>query len=148
MEFQKYLQQFVDEVMVSQQVFTAESKEGMAISNSSHFNDDQGNPVGVFCFWSSKSKAKECCVDEWYDFVPVEISLATFIEDYCVGIYNDSLVVGINFDAQMFGIETDPIDLILMLLKEAKLRKLELDFEHFKDLDDIQSQIEKMFGPQ
>mgnify|MGYP003524984664 FL=1 len=72
--------------------------------------------------------------------------LTTFIEDWLVQIYNDSLIVGLNFNQEMLGLECDPLDLILEITKVLKLEKRDLEFEHFKNIQDIENQIKKMFG--
>src|SRR5690606_42079983 len=58
------------------------------------FKDDANNPVNVVCFWSSKQAASKCCIDDWQNYKPQEICIATFIEDYLVNVYNESFIAG------------------------------------------------------
>lgn len=140
------LDAFVQKICDDGVVYSLEGKNEFALSGSSKFTNDSGEPVVVFCFWSDENLAKSCCVEDWSKFKINEVSLASFIEDWCVGIYNDSFLVGLDFNAEMIGVETDPIDLILEITKTLKAKKIDLEFEQFKNIQDIENQIKKMFG--
>jgi len=140
------LENFVNKICEDGVVYSMESKDAFALCGSNQFVNESGEPVTVFCFWSDENMAKSCCVEDWSDFKIHEVSIASFLEDWCVGIYNDSFLVGLDFNAQMIGLETDPIDLILAITKKLKSKKIDLEFEHFKNIQDIENQIKKMFG--
>jgi hypothetical protein len=46
----------------------------------------------------------------------------------------------------MFGFEIEPLDLILELVEELKTNKKELEFLKFKDLADLENQINESIG--
>lgn len=140
------LNAFVDKICENGVVYNLESKEGFALCGSNQFQTETNEPVAVFCFWNNKESAKECCVEDWANYRAVEIQLASFIEDWCVGIYNDSFLVGLDFNSKMVGLEIDPIDLILAITKKLKSLKIDLEFDQFKGVVDIENQIKKMFG--
>lgn len=140
------LKNFVNTICENGVVYSMESKDAFALCGSNQFSTDSGEPVTVFCFWSDEDLAKSCCIEDWYDFKVNEVSITSFIEDWCVGIYNDSFLVGLDFNKEMFGLEVDPIDLILNITKKLKSQKIDLDFEQFKNIQDIENQIKKMFG--
>lgn len=135
---------FIENIIKSDKVFVIEFKEEIAISQSLLFKDDAGNPVNVVCFWSNKDTALTCCIDDWKNYKPQEICIATFIEDYLVNVYNESFIVGLDFNEKMEGIEADPLDLILELVKKLKKNKINLEFEYFKNLTDLENQIQKL----
>jgi len=56
-------------------------------------------------------------------------------------MYNDELLIGTDFDRNIFGFEAEPADLILQLIAELKLKEKELDFIKFNNLSDLKSQI-------
>lgn len=85
--------------------------------------------------------SKSCVKNGWEEYEPTEIDLAEFIENWCIGIDNDELLVGTNFDQNMFGYEIEGYELILELIKELKKNKKELDFEKFENLEDLETQI-------
>lgn len=95
----------------------------MATSRSSKYEDNERKQVGLICFWSERSLAKSCIKDDWIDYVPVEISLGDNIEDWCIGIPNEGLLIGTEFNQNMFGFEVDPLDLVFELGKELKDQK-------------------------
>lgn len=135
---------FINEITKTETIYCLEDKNGIAFSESIQFKNDNNEPVPVICFWSNAALAKNCCVDGWESYQLNSMCLSTFIEDWLVQIYNDSLIVGVNFDANMNGIEVDPIDLILAITASLKAEKRDLEFEHFKSITDIEDQIKKL----
>lgn len=140
------LENFVNKICEDGVVYSMENKDAFALCGSNQYTTDNGEAVTVFCFWSNEDLAKSCRVEDWSDFIINEFSIISFIEDWCVGIYNDSFLVGLDFNSEMVGLEVDPIDLILKITKKLKSLKIDLDFEHFKNIQDIENQIKKMFG--
>lgn len=135
---------FINNIINNNKVFIIEHKDEIAISQSLLFKDDAGNPVNVVCFWSDKQIAAKCCIDVWKQYKPQEICIATFIEDYLVNVYNESFISGLDFNEHMEGIETDPLDLIMALIGALKKSKINLEFEYFKNLNDLESQLQKL----
>lgn len=138
------VENFIDNIIKNNKVFVIEFKDEIAISQSLLFKDDKGNPVNVVCFWSNRQTAAKCCIDDWQSYKPQEICIATFIEDYLVNVYNESFIAGLDFNEKMEGVEADPLDLILELIKSLKKNKINLEFEYFKNLTDLENQIQKL----
>lgn len=138
------IENFINNILKSNTVFVIEFNEEIAISQSLLFKDDANNPVNVVCFWSDKQAANKCCIDDWKNYKPQEICVATFIEDYLVNVYNESFIAGIEFNEKMEGIEADPLDLILEIVKSLKNNKMNLEFEYFKNVTDLENQIKKL----
>ena len=67
--------------------------------------------------------------------------LADFIENWCIGMNNDGLLIGIEFDQQMFGYESEPFDLILDLVAELKAQGKDLSFNNFAGVADLGAQV-------
>ena len=134
-------EKFVKKVCETNLVYGLENKDGFATSSSNDLEDEDGEPIGIICFWSEKALAKSCSKNDWEEYEPTEIRLAEFIENWCVGIDNDELLVGTNFDQNMFGNEIEGYGLILELIEELKKKNKELDFEKFEDLKDLENQI-------
>ncbi len=138
------IENFIQNIIKNNKVFVIEYKDEIAISQSLLFKDDAANPVNVVCFWSDKDQANKCCIDVWKHYKPQEICIATFIEDYLVSVYNESFIAGLNFNEKMEGIEADPLDVIVELVKTLKKNKMNLEFEYFKNLTDLENQIQKL----
>lgn len=135
---------FVRTVCKHEVVYSLENEIGFASSSSIHFEDEEENPVGIICFWAEEALAKSCIKNGWSDYKVVQVSLSEFIEDWCVGMENDRLLVGTEFDQNMFGYESDPLELILELVNELIQHKKELHFKKFKGLLDVKDQVEKI----
>lgn len=138
------IEDFIPNILKNNTVFVIEFKDEIAISQSLLFKDEANNPVNVVCFWSDKKAAEQCCIDDWQNYKPQEICLATFIEDYLVNVYNESFIAGLDFNEKMEGLEADPLDLILEIVKALKTKKISLEFEYFKNLTDLENQIKKL----
>ncbi len=95
----------------------------------------------MICFWSEKALAQACAQKDWKDYHPTEIPLAEFLENWCVGMYTDGLLIGTNFDQNLFGYESDPLDLVLELATELKAKGKNLDFQKFINLEDLENQV-------
>ena len=138
------LQTFLTEITNTQKVFLLEDKNGIAFSESIFFNLDDGSPVPVFCFWSNFNDAKNARKINWKNHEVVEICLVTFIEDFLVQLYNDSLIAGLNFNSEMEGFESDPLNLISAIIENVNQQKIQLEFEYFKNIHDLENQIKKL----
>lgn len=134
---------FINKIIKNQTVFILEYKDEIAVAPSVLFKNQNNEPVPVVCFWSHKAMA-EACTTYWQNYKVAEICLATFIEDYLVNIYNESIIAGIDFNDKMEGVETDPLDMISALISALKTHKINLEFEYFKNLNDLENQLQKL----
>lgn len=141
---EKRHKRFVKTVCGSEIVYGLKNNKGYATSSSVHYEDDNEEPIGIICFWAEKALAKSCIKDGWAAYKVVEISLNDFMENWCVGMANDGLLVGTEFDQNMFGFEAEPLELILDLTTELKSVGKELNFKKFKGLSDLEKQVKSV----
>lgn len=137
-------EKFIATVCNTEVVWVIENDNGFATSTSNETVDDESEPVGMICFWSDNVLAKSCIQGEWAEYVPVEIPLSDFIENWCIGMSNDGLLVGTNFDRNMFGFETDPLNLIIELGKELKNQNKEISLGKYHHLGDLIHEVEEI----
>jgi hypothetical protein len=135
---------FIKTVCKTEVVYGLENVEGLASSSSMYFEDDEENPIGIICFWAEEALAKSCIKSDWSDYKITKITLSDFIENWCVGMEEDGLIVGTEFDQNMFGYEAEPLELILELVNELAQTKKELHFHKFKDILDVKAQVERI----
>lgn len=134
-------QKFIKTVSENGIVYGLKSNNGFATSSSTQFEDDNGNAIGMICFWAEKVRAKSCAKEEWKKYKVTEIPLAEFMENWCVGMANDGLLIGTQFDQNMFGFEAEPLELILDLSSELKSLGKELDLKKFDGIADLERQV-------
>lgn len=72
--------------------------------------------------------------------------MTEFIENWCMGMEGDGLLVGTEFDQNMFGFEADPLELIIDLLNELEANNQQLKFTKFKDQVILKSQINEILN--
>lgn len=137
-------EKFIKRVCETTIVYGLEDEDGfVGTSSSNDLEDEEGEPVRILCFWSEKALARACIKDGWEGYKTSEIELAEFIENWCIGIDKDELLVGTNFDQNMFGYEIEGYNLILELIAELNKNKKELEFLKFENLEDLESQIKE-----
>jgi hypothetical protein len=83
------------------------SDESWALSASEKHPD-----TNVMPFWSQPEYAQCHATDDWADHEVVAISLEEFLEDWLLGMHNDVVLVGINWDAELEGEEHEPLDVL------------------------------------
>ena len=137
-------QKFIKTVSENGIVYGLKSKNGFATSSSTKYQDDNGNPIGIICFWAEKVRAKSCAKNEWRKFNVTEIPLAEFMENWCVGMANDGLLIGTQFDQNLFGHEAEPLDLILELTTELKSNGKDLKFKKFDGIAELEKQVKEI----
>src|SRR5690606_31654862 len=87
-------QKFIKTVSENGIVYGLKSKNGFATSSSTQFEDDNGNPIGMICFWAEKVRAKSCAKDERKKSCLSEIPSGECKEKWWVGMANDGLLIG------------------------------------------------------
>ncbi len=132
---------FIQKVVAQDEVWALEGDEGLAISSSSN-NEEQD----VIPFWSDEALATAVAADDWANFKPASMSLSEFLENWLVGMHNDELLVGTNWNTDLSGDEMEPLALALALVKEATATGKELEFGNYKDISDYQRQVEEASG--
>ncbi len=135
---------FIKTVSESEIVYGLKSKNGFATSSSTQYEDDNGNPIGMMCFWAEKVRAKSCAKDEWKKYKVTEILLSDFIENWCIGMANDELLIGTQFDQNLFGFEAEPLELIIELTTELKSLGKNLNFRKFNGIEDLEKQVKEI----
>ena len=138
-------QKFIQEVIDNKKVWVLRSDEGLATSSSIKYEDENGEPINIVCFWSNKKLASVCGKKHWEEYVPTEMELSIFLENWCVGLFHDDWIVGTNFDWNLFGQENDPIELIIEVTAQLKIKNIELNFNKFKNVDDLELQAKKIY---
>lgn len=134
-------EKFVKNVCETNIVYGLKSKDGFATSDSNDQEDEDGEPIGIICFWSEKALANACIKDDWAEYQVAEITLSEFIENWCIGMNNDNLLAGTNFDHNLSGFEIEPLELALELIKELKANKNNITLRKFTGLNDLEKQI-------
>lgn len=135
---------FIKTVCESGIVYGLKNNEGFATSSSVNYENDEGEAIGIICFWAEKYLAKSCIEKDWLNYKISEILLSDFIENWCVGMENDGLLIGTEFDRNMFGFESEPMELILELITELKSIGKDLKLKKFEGIKDLEKQIKEI----
>ncbi|MEC6798163.1 MULTISPECIES: DUF2750 domain-containing protein [Photobacterium] len=103
---------FVTETQATRVVWSLRNEEGDWLSvASSEFEDSEVMP-----FWSNEADAKVQCADEWAEFQPSELPLDIFLEDWMITLVEDGVLVGLNWNESLEGIELEPSEVAKLYL--------------------------------
>lgn len=128
--------QFIERVAATKLVWGLKSKTGWANSGSA-----ENEEVGVIPFWSERAYAKICAREDWKRYSPAEVPLATFLEDWCIGMAENETLVGINWDANMRGREVDALEVALDILNRLKAINSTIKFGNYSSIDEFKKDI-------
>ena len=132
---------FIAKVAASKIVWGLQNKKGWA---NSHAADNE--ETTVVPFWSERAYAKACAKDDWRDYTATEVPLTDFLESWCLGMADDDLLAGINWDANMFGKEVNPLNLAVDILEQLKVIKSAIKFADHASIDEFIADIRLSLG--
>ncbi|MCX2741839.1 DUF2750 domain-containing protein [Pontibacter anaerobius] len=129
-------QNFIKHVVQSEEVWGLTKNETWATSSSSEFEDTE-----VILFWSDKAGASACAEDEWSDYTPESVTLVEFLENWCVGMYGDELLVGADWDRDLIGKEAEPLVVALDVVTQLKATGKTLEFTQYDNQEEFEEQL-------
>ncbi|MDO5105835.1 DUF2750 domain-containing protein [Capnocytophaga sp.] len=134
---------FIHKILATQKVFYLKNKKEVAVCPSNtFFIEETGQPISVFPFWSDKKTAESCMKEEWQHYAVDEITLTDFMEFWCLGMYEDGVAAGIDFDENLCGEEQIPTELLLKIIDEAEKSDTKLIFKNFVSLKQLKNYLE------
>lgn len=138
------LETFIAKISETEVVWALVKEDGYATATSMDFEDDEGEPADVLCFWSDESLALACSKDDWEGYTSVEIPLVDFIENWCVGMDEDLIMAGLDFDKELVGEEIDPLELILEIGAVLFEQEKKLILPSGKSLETLLKEVSKV----
>jgi len=134
-------QQFIERVSETGVVWGLALEEGWATCESNDYEDTE-----ILPFWSEKELAKAIATDEWKQYETSEISLAEFLENWLLGMHDDELLVGTDWDSNMMGKETEPVQLALEIIEHLISINKKIEFEEFDNLREYKAHVLDLMG--
>ena len=111
---------FIRSIIGSQMLYTLVSDEGdIAECPSTEYEEDDGEPVPVFCVWHDRAQAEACKVEEWADYQLEALPLNFFLHEWLVSMDQDAVLLGVDFDSELYGLEIEPVEVLADLLDAA-----------------------------
>lgn len=141
-------QRFIDTLLDTQTVYTLSDENGVAECPSTEYNGADGEPVAVLCYWSSAEAARACQSEEWNIYQIEAVSLAEFMSTWLINMDEDQCLAGIEFDAGLYGLEIEPIELLGDLMDNAQKRGITLDIPDYEELVAYRLEWERMAAGQ
>ncbi|MDO4997431.1 MAG: DUF2750 domain-containing protein [Neisseria sp.] len=113
--------QFVQQIVQTQTVYALYSPEEdeLAQCPSAYFEDADGEAAVVYCLWANAELAAQCQHEEWANHIIESVSLEILLHNWLRDMHQTNALIGMNFDAQLYGAEIEPMALLGDLLNEA-----------------------------
>lgn len=127
---------FIQSIVETDAVWGLTQNDTWATSSSGEYEDAE-----VILFWSDAEGAKTCAEDDWAEYKPESITLVEFLENWCVGMYGDQLLLGPNWDATLTGREMEPLIVALDVVNELKHQNKTLEFTQYDSQDEFEAQV-------
>lgn len=135
---------FIKKITETETVYALKDGNGYATSYSNESEYEDSEEVQIICFWSDAARAKSCIENQWNHYEPSPIPLNEFVENWCLGMNSDGLLVGTNFDSNLFGYEAEPLELILDIIEELRSSGKSLELRKFENMEDLEKQIREV----
>ena len=135
---------FIRKIVQQDKVYTLATSNDFSFVGSNLFTLPDGSPVPVWCFWSEEELAEKQKKEDWSKYLIDYFPISNFIEDVLVPMTNEGYIIGVDFNSNLEGIESDPLDMLLILIEELKKNKKEVELENFKSLNDLEEQARKL----
>lgn len=100
-------ERFLAEAIQQGCVWGLEGPDGWALCPSEKYEEAEVMP-----FWSQPEFAEAHCQEEWANYKVVAVSLEEFFDDWLPGMHGDVTLTGINWTAELEGLEMEPLDLL------------------------------------
>jgi hypothetical protein len=79
-------------------------------------NEQEG--IDILVFWSDRAYASRHRKEGWKDYAPTAIAFDEFIDRWIKGMHDDGVMVGPNWDANLWGLEVSPQEVAQRLLED------------------------------
>ncbi len=126
--------EFVKTIIKKGKVYTIDNEDGIASADSLLYQDEDGQPKGMILFWSEKRLAQAQCKAEWSEYKPSEMALSDFLENACIGLYDNHHIIGTNFGSDLIGYEIEPLNLILECIRKLRKAETNLTFKRYDNM--------------
>ncbi|GAA5187753.1 DUF2750 domain-containing protein [Ferrimonas gelatinilytica] len=100
------VQAFADAVSEHRQLWVLSSDEEYVVCDSIEFENTDVMPL-----FSSQEKAQALCKEDWAQYQPVAVAMDDFFEHWLPSLDEDKVMVGLDWDEALNGIECDPFEL-------------------------------------
>lgn len=134
----------IEQICLSQSIYVLKDEETYASVESLFETDDEQLPIEAMCIWSSLEKAKNNQIDDWSNYQTVKISIEDFLENWCIGVFNDGLVFCLDLNLENDTVEIQPLDLAYQIAKKLQEQKQNIHLEKFKDLFEFIQKIQPL----
>lgn len=135
-EIDKNYQKFITDIVKTDKVWGLTQNDTWATSNSAEYEETE-----VILFWSEAEGAAACAEDDWADYKPESINVVEFLENWCVGMYSDALLLGANWDENLNGREVEPLEVALDVVQELKSQGKTLEFTQYDSQQEFEEQL-------
>lgn len=134
----------IQQICASQCIFALKDNVSYASVESLYELDDDNQPIEAMCIWTSLDMAKEHLIEDWSEYKVESIPINDFLENWCLGIFNDGLVFSLNLDLEGNTVEIQPLDLAYKLALGLQEENQEIKLNKFQNIDEFIEKIKPL----
>ncbi|QIZ76503.1 DUF2750 domain-containing protein [Ferrimonas lipolytica] len=109
------LANFTAAVIEARQLWVLSAGDEYVVVDSIEFENTDVMPL-----FSAQANAQALCVEDWSEYKAVAVAIDDFFDEWLPSLDEDGVLVGIDWNADLTGEETDPFTLAKLLAdKEA-----------------------------
>lgn len=140
---------FIRSILKNQTVYALYSDDDSpAECPSAEYDGDDGEPVPVVCAWHDRRAAEACLAEEWADYRLDIIPLNHFLHEWLIPMDQNEVLLGVDFDAELCGLEIEPVEVLADLLDAAAQMNLTDEIEDYGHLMNYRLEWERMMAGQ
>ena len=132
------IEKFVEQAVASAQVWGLKNDLGWTVAMSNQYDD-----VQAYVFWTTQQLALACAKEEWETYKPTAIPLSEFLEDWCIGVFDENSLIGVEWTFDMCGSESEPMELAQAIVQELRKTNSAITFTKYKSLQALANLIDK-----
>lgn len=106
-ELDQNFQQFFHDAINTGCIWGLQNSDGWAQCASDKYSE-----TPVMPFWSQPEYASDHKQGKWSKYEIIPIALEEFLEDWLPGLHEDIVLVGINWNKNFEGSESEPLDIL------------------------------------
>ena len=130
---------FAKSVISNNLIWGLASSKGFIKANSVEYEDTQ-----VIPFWSNEDDAALAINKGWENYKPASMPVSEFLENWLVGMYNEGMLVGINWSNNSPKVELEPLELALEIANQLIEQGKELKLTKYNDVEHYQEQVKNI----
>ncbi len=136
---------FCQEAIKNQAVFVLQQKDIYAHCQSHEYEVEDG-PCICLCVWSQLELVKLNHIEDWKNYSITKVPLNEWMENWCFGMNETQMVVGLNLDVDLNGNEYMALDMLIEMCQQVINNQINIQLLSFQNWEEVLDQAVYLKG--